>query len=388
MTTLTATTDILADLISFPTVSPDSNLDMINYIAEYLHGLVARVELFHDPTGAKANLFATLGPDMNGRIMLSGHSDVVPVTDQTWSSDPFKMQARDGRLYGRGTCDMKGFIAATLAVTPFYASQKLHKPVHFAFTHDEESGCFGALALVRELKKRQIKLVIAIIGEPTEMRIIEGHKGSCEYTTRFTGLEGHGSAPNLGVNAAKYAVRFVARLMELREHLKNRAPTDSRFEPPWTTLSAGRISGGGAHNVIVGKPEADWEMRPVQAADLAFVNDNMHQYIHDTLIPAMRQVYIAADISTEIIAEICGLDPMAENAARQLVSELTGANSADLVAFGTEAGLFQGLGLSAVVCGPGSIAQAHKPDEYVALDQLSACLEMLTGLGRKLHGAA
>ena len=388
MTTLTATTDILADLISFPTVSPDSNLDMINYIAEYLHGLGARVDLFPDPTGAKANLFATLGPDTDGGIMLSGHSDVVPVTDQTWSSDPFKMQARDGRLYGRGTCDMKGFIAATLSMAPFYASQKLHKPVHFAFNHDEESGCFGALALVRELKKRQIKPAIAIIGEPTEMRIIEGHKGSCEYTTRFTGLEGHGSAPDLGVNAAEYAVRFVARLMELREHLKNRAPTDSRFEPPWTTLSVGRISGGVAHNVIVGKAEVDWEMRPVQAADLAFVNYNMQQYIHDTLIPAMRQVYPAADISTEIIAEICGLDPMPENAARQLVSELTGANSADLVAFGTEAGLFQGLGLSAVVCGPGSIAQAHKPDEYVALDQLSACLEMLTGLGRKLHGAA
>ena len=388
MTTLTATTDILADLISFPTVSPDSNLDMINYIAEYLNGLGARVDLFPDPTGAKANLFATLGPDIDGGIMLSGHSDVVPVTDQTWSSDPFKMQARDGRLYGRGTCDMKGFIAATLAMAPFYASQNLQKPVHFAFTHDEESGCFGALALVRELKRRQIKPAIAIIGEPTEMRIIEGHKGSCEYTTRFTGLEGHGSAPDLGVNAAEYAVRFVARLMELREHLKNRAPTNSRFEPPWTTLSVGRISGGVAHNVIVGKAEVDWEMRPVQAADLAFVNDNMQQYIHETLIPAMRQVYPAADISTEIIAEICGLDPMPENAARQLVSELTGANSADLVAFGTEAGLFQGLGLAAVVCGPGSIAQAHKPDEYVALDQLSACLEMLTGLGRKLHGAA
>ena len=388
MTTLTATTDILADLISFPTVSPDSNLDMINYIAEYLNGLGARVDLFPDPTGAKANLFATLGPDIDGGIMLSGHSDVVPVTDQTWSSDPFKMQARDGRLYGRGTCDMKGFIAATLAMAPFYASQNLQKPVHFAFTHDEESGCFGALALVRELKKRQIKPAIAIIGEPTEMRIIEGHKGSCEYTTRFTGLEGHGSAPDLGVNAAEYAVRFVSRLLELREHLKNRAPTNSRFEPPWTTLSVGRISGGVAHNVIVGKAEVDWEMRPVQAADLAFVNDNMQQYIHETLIPAMRQVYPAADISTEIIAEICGLDPMPENAARQLVSELTGANSADLVAFGTEAGLFQGLGLSAVVCGPGSIAQAHKPDEYVALDQLSACLEMLTGLGRKLHGAA
>ena len=387
MTTLSDTTDILADLISFPTVSPDSNLDMINYIANHLSRLGARVDLFPDPTGAKANLFATLGPDMNGGIMLSGHSDVVPVTDQNWSSDPFEMQARDGRLHGRGTCDMKGFIAATLAMAPHYASQRLHRPVHFAFTHDEESGCFGAQALVAELKKRQIKPAIAIIGEPTEMRIIEGHKGCCEYTTRFSGLEGHGSAPDQGVNAAEYAVRFVTRLMELREQLKQRAPTDSRFEPPWTTLSIGRINGGVAHNVIVGKAEVDWEMRPVQAADLAFVKDNIQHYLDQALVPAMRQIHPEADISTEIIAEVCGLEPMSDNAARQLLLELTGANGADVVAFGTEAGLFQDLGLSAVVCGPGSISQAHKPDEYVALDQLSVCLEMLAGLGKKLHHA-
>ena len=387
MTMLSDTTDILADLIGFPTVSPDSNLDMINYIANHLSRLGARVDLFPDPTGAKANLFATLGPDMNGGIMLSGHSDVVPVTDQNWSSNPFEMQAHDCRLYGRGTCDMKGFIAATLAMAPHYASQRLHRPVHFAFTHDEESGCFGAQALVAELKKRQIKPAIAIIGEPTEMRIIEGHKGCCEYTTRFSGLEGHGSAPDQGVNAAEYAVRFVTRLMELREQLKQRAPTDSRFEPPWTTLSIGRINGGVAHNVIVGKAEVDWEMRPVQAADLAFVKDNIQHYVDQALVPAMRQIHPEADISTEIIAEVCGLEPMSDNAARHLLLELTGANGADVVAFGTEAGLFQDLGLSAVVCGPGSISQAHKPDEYVALDQLSVCLEMLAGLGKKLHHA-
>ena len=224
MTTVTDTTDILADLIGFPTVSPDSNLDMIQYIADHLRALGARIDLFSDPTGAKANLFATLGPDIDGGIMLSGHSDVVPVTGKNWHSNPFEMQARDGRLYGRGTCDIKGFIAATLAMAPYFASQRLHKPVHFAFTHDEESGCFGAQALVRELKDRQIRPAIAIVGEPTEMRIIEGHKVCCEYTTHFTGLEGHGSAPDHGVNAAEYAVRFVARLME---QLKQRAPANS-----------------------------------------------------------------------------------------------------------------------------------------------------------------
>jgi acetylornithine deacetylase len=385
MSVLSQTTDLLGDLIAFPTVSSESNLDMIRYIAKYLDALGARVDVLPNPTGTKANLFATLGPEGNGGILLSGHSDVVPIADQDWSNNPFEMQARDGRLYGRGSCDMKGFIAATMAMAPQYASQTLQRPLHFAFTHDEETGCFGGQALVRELKQRQIRPAVAIIGEPTEMRIIEGHKGTCEYRTRFVGLEGHGSAPEQGVNAAEYAVRFVTRLIELREQLKQYAPSDSRFVPPWTTVNIGRISGGVAHNVIVGKAEVDWEMRPVQDSDAKFVKTALAEYVKAELLPAMRQVHPEADISTETIAEICGLEPMPENAARQLMSELTGSNGADVVAFGTEAGLFQELGLSAVVCGPGSIQQAHKADEYIALDQLSACLTMLEGLGKKLQ---
>lgn len=385
MTPISETKRILGDLIGFPTVSTDSNLDMMGYIREYLEALGARVEIFHDPTGKKANLFATLGPDVDGGIILSGHSDVVPVTDQPWTSDPFVMEERDNRLFGRGACDMKGFIAAALAMAPIYAKLDLKRPIHFAFTHDEEVGCVGAAHLVPELRKRGYKPSIAIIGEPTEMRIIEGHKGCCEYTTRFTGLEGHGSSPDLGVNAAEYAVRYVTRLMELREELKARVPENSRFEPPWTTMNIGGIRGGVMHNVIVSKAEVDWEFRPVQQSDFHFMKDQISAYVSGELLPAMRTVHPDASIETEILGEVEGLEPMDENEAKDLIMELTGANGADVVPFGTEAGIFQSLGLSAVVCGPGSIAQAHKADEYVAIDQLAACLDMLAGLGRKLE---
>lgn len=384
MTFLSETQRILGDLIGFPTISTDSNLDMLNYIREYLEPLGARVELFQDASGKKANLFATLGPDVDGGIILSGHADVVPVADQQWTTDPFVMDARDGKLFGRGACDMKGFIAATLAMAPHYAQLDLKRPVHFAFTHDEEVGCIGATALIPELKKRGYKPSIAIIGEPTEMRIIEGHKGCCEYTTRFSGLEGHGSSPDLGVNAAEYAVRYVSRLMELREDMKARVPENSRFEPPWTTMNIGGIRGGVMHNVIVSKAEVDWEFRPVQQSDFHYMKDQITAYVTDELLPAMQAVYPDARIETEILGEVDGLEPMDENAAKDLIMELTGANGADVVPFGTEAGIFQTLGLSAVVCGPGSIAQAHKADEFVALDQLEACLSMLIGLGKKL----
>jgi len=384
MTRLDETRDILARLVGFPTISTDSNMDMITWMAERLEGLGARVDLFHDDTGAKANLFATLGPEGDGGVVLSGHTDVVPVADQDWSSDPFVLREDDGRLYGRGTCDMKGYIAAALAMAPEYASAPLSRPLHFAFTYDEETGCLGAQALVKDLQARGIRPDIAIIGEPTEMRIIEGHKGCFEYTTHFHGAEGHGSAPDLGVNAAEYAARYVARLLALRDALKGRVPENSPFDPPWTTINVGRIAGGVAHNVIAGKAEVDWEMRPVRGEDADFVKSDLEAYVSGVLLPAMRAVSPDADIQLDVIAEVEGLEPMDENAARDLVAELTGANSADLVAFGTEAGLFQTMGMSAVVCGPGSIAQAHKPDEFVALDQMQACLDMLGGLGRKL----
>jgi acetylornithine deacetylase len=381
---LETTKQILSDLIAFPTVSVDSNLDMISYLAARLKDCGAKVEIFYDETGKKANLFATLGPEVDGGIVLSGHSDVVPVTDQDWSSDPFVMEERDGRLYGRGTCDMKGFIAATVAMAPHFAQRVTDTPVHLTFTYDEETGCIGAGHLVEALKERNINPRLAIIGEPTSMRIIEGHKGCHEYSTRFQGLEGHGSAPDLGVNAVEYAARYVSRLLELKAKLTTMAPETSRFEPPWTTVNVGAIHGGSVHNVIAPKAQVDWEMRPVQASDATFVKEALKAYCEDELLPTMRKVYPDAQIDTEVVGEVAGLIPEDDNEARKLLMELTGANGADLVPFGTEAGLFQSMGMDVVVCGPGSIEQAHKADEFIALDQLSDCLKLLEKLGDTL----
>jgi acetylornithine deacetylase len=384
MTDLKTTTDLLGELIALPTISSDSNLEMIALLANRLGDLGAEVDIQTDATGTKANLLARIGPAEPGGIMLSGHSDVVPVEDQDWSTDPFSMHRADGRLYGRGTCDMKGFIAAAVAMAPRFAARDLRRPVTFAFTHDEEVGCLGARNLQDILRDSDTRPALAIIGEPTEMRIIEGHKGCCEYTTRFTGLEGHGSRPELGVNAVEYAVRYVSRLLDLREHLRHRTPPGSLFEPPWSTINIGRLSGGHAHNVIPGLAEIDWEMRPVNDSDRDFVKEEIGRYVANTLLPAMRRVDPEADIVTEVIGEVVGLEPMDLNAARDLVAQLTGANGTDLVSFGTEAGIFQQLGMSAVICGPGSIAQAHKPDEFVELDQMAQCLDMLGQLADQL----
>lgn len=378
------TKTLLGELISFATVSSDGNLELIAWAADRLGDLGAETRVMVDETGSKANLFATIGPNEDGGIVLSGHSDVVPVADQDWSSDPFRMREADGLLYGRGTCDMKGFIAAVLATAPLFAAAKLSRPVHICLTYDEEVGCLGARKLVSELPGMGVRPSLAVIGEPTEMRIIEGHKGCCEYTTSFRGLEGHGSVPDAGVNAVEYALRYGMRLMELKEQLKGRAPAASRFDPPWTTLQLGRLMGGVAHNVIPGLASLDWEMRPVTEADRAFVCEAIDAYVHDELLPAMRSVHPQASIRREVVGEVAGLEPVEENEARRIVAELTGANSADVVSFGTEAGLFQQLGMSVVVCGPGSIAQAHKPDEFVSLDQLQVCLAMLERLAGRL----
>lgn len=386
MAALDDTIGLLNDLIAYPTVSADSNLALIDHLANRLQDAGARIDVFTDPSGQKANLFATLGPETDGGIVLSGHTDVVPVTHQDWSSDPFAMTTHDGAIYGRGTCDMKGFIAAAVALAPKFAQHAIRRPLHFAFTYDEEVGCMGAQALAQSLTNRGIKPGVAIIGEPTSMRVIEGHKGCCEYTTRFEGLAGHGSAPDLGVNAVEYAVRYVVRLLELREELKTMAPRGSRFDPPWTTINTGALHGGIAHNVIANHAAVEWEMRPVQAGDARHVRDTMRSYAENTLLPAMQAVWPDATITTEVIGEIEGLIPTDTNQARDIVTELTGANGTDLVAFGTEAGIFQALGMDVVVCGPGSIEQAHKADEFVTTDQLAQCIRMLERLGPKLGG--
>ncbi len=388
MTTLEHTVPILKELIAFPTVSSDSNLALIHYAAERLEAVGARVDVFKDDSGTKANLFATIGPDTDGGIVLSGHSDVVPVEGQDWSRDPFDMWEDEGRLYGRGSCDMKGFIAAALAMAPRYAEAKLTRPVHFAFTYDEETGCLGAQALVKDLARYGFKPAVAIIGEPTEMRVIEGHKGCNEYTVEFDGVSGHGSLPDRAVNAVEYAVRYVSRLMSLREELVARAPEGSIFDPPHTTVSVGSLSGGVAHNVIPWHCGLEWEMRPVRPADADFVKSEMAAYVNRELLPAMRAVSDRANITTHVISEIGALEPVDESEAVRIVSELTGANGTDVVSFGTEAGLFQDLGISTVVCGPGSIDQAHKPNEFVSFDQLAKSIEMLDRLTDKLTAPA
>ncbi len=375
---------ILADLVAFPSVSADGNLAVTEYLVAALERQGAQVWTEPDESGTKANLFATIGPEVPGGVVLSGHTDVVPVADQTWTSDPFAMVERDGRLYGRGTCDMKGFVAACVAMASVFARADLRVPVHFAFTYDEEIGCFGAQALVKSLQARGIRPAAAIIGEPSLMLPVDGHKGCFEYTTWVNGLEGHGSAPDRGVNAVEQAARIVLELVRLRAELKTRAPADCPFDPPHTTINPGVLTGGHVHNIIPGMARIDWEMRPVQAADADFVKDALARLIDGELLPAMRRIHPDADIRTETVAEVAGLEQRADNAARDLVMALTGANGAGLVPFGTEAGLFQSIGIPSVICGPGDIAQAHRPDEFLSLDQLALCLTMLNRLSDRL----
>jgi acetylornithine deacetylase len=306
---LERTRAILADLIAYPTVSSDSNLDLIAYAADLLKQSGADIRISQDPEGRKANLFASLGPGGDGGVVLSGHSDVVPVEGQDWTSDPYALREADGLLYGRGTCDMKGFIAACLAMAPVFAARDLTRPVHFAFTYDEEVGCLGARTLIADLAEAGIRPSAVIIGEPTEMRIIEGHKGCFEYTTHFTGSGGHASIPDAGVNAIEYAVSYITRLLGLREPLKARSPEGSPFTPPWTTLQAGAIIGGPARNVVASDCRVDWEMRPVTSADADFVKAEMRAFVDQVLRPAMRAVDPATDIVTHVIGEVEGLEP-------------------------------------------------------------------------------
>jgi len=381
------TLKILSELIKFQTVSGTSNLKLIEYCEKKLNKLGATSFKTYDESKQRVNLFSTITgkQKLNGKgIILSGHTDVVPASAKAWSSDPFVATKKNNKVYGRGSCDMKGFIACTLALAPYFASQNLKKPIHFSFTYDEETACQGAPIMIRELKKRNINCSICIVGEPTSMKAVQAHKGCYEYSTHFTGLAGHGSAPDKGVNAVEYAIRFINKLMELREELKKRKPKNSVFTPPYSTLQIGRIKGGLARNVIADQCVVDWELRPVVPEDGKFVNESMATYVKDVLLPEMKKIYPKSSIEKEIIGEIIGFTKEEKSDAVNLVCNLTGDNSRDVVSFGTEAGLFQEIGISTVVCGPGSIEQAHKIDEHVSFDQLKLCLKMLIDLKEQI----
>ena len=373
---------ILMDLIAFKTISGEDNSSLIDYCDDILKKLGATSFRTYDDEKKRVNLFATLkAKNSNNKkpIILSGHTDVVPVS-KGWSSDPFTATIKGDKLYGRGACDMKGFIACTLAYAPIYSKSNLNRDIHFSFTFDEETACQGAPILIEELKKRDIKDGICIIGEPTNMKIIDAHKGCYEYTTYFKGLAGHSSAPHKGVSAVEYASRYINKLIELREKLKSRAPKDSIFDPPHSTLSIGGVFGGIAHNVIADKCHVNWETRPVVKEDGVFLNQEIDKYANEMLLPEMKKVFPNASIEKDIIGEIVGFDREDKSDACELISSLTGDNSRQVVSFGTEAGLFQEIGISTVVCGPGSIDQAHKIDEFIVLDELKKCLNLLDGI--------
>ena len=376
---------ILTDLIAFKTVSGEDNNSLIDYCDEILKKLGATSFKTFDEEKKRVNLFATLkAKKPNGKkpIILSGHTDVVPVS-KSWSTDPFKATVKDDKLYGRGACDMKGFIACTLAYAPIYSKSNLDRDIHFSFTFDEETACQGAPLLIKEMLKRGIKDGICIVGEPTNMKIIDGHKGTYEYTAHFKGLAGHASAPHKGVNTIEYAARYINKLLEIREILKTKTPKDSVFDPPFTTLQIGGISGGIARNVIADKCNVDWELRPVVKEDGIWVNSEIDKFANEILLPEMQKIHSKSSIKKEIIGEIIGFNRVKKSEACELISSLTGDNSREVVSFGTEAGLFQEIGISSVVCGPGSIEQAHKVDEFIVLDELKKCLQLLEGIKTK-----
>ena len=376
---------ILTDLISYKTVSGQDNSELINYCEKILNELSIETFKVFDEDKKRVNLFGTLkAKKTNGKkpIILSGHTDVVPVS-KGWSSDPFTATIKGDKLYGRGSCDMKGFIACTLAFAPVFKENNLDRDIHFCYTFDEETACIGAPLLIKELKKRNIKDGICIIGEPTNMKIIDGHKGMNEYTVYFGGLAGHSSKPHNGVNAIEYASRYINKLLELRQQLIKRTPKNSIFDPPHSTLSIGGISGGIAHNVIADKCKIEWETRPVNKSDGEFVTEEIEKFVNNELLPDMKKIFPDSYIKKEIIGEVIGFEKLDESEACEFVSNITGDNSREVVSFGTEAGLFQEVGISTVVCGPGSIEQAHKIDEFIELNEIKKCLKFLDGIKKK-----
>jgi acetylornithine deacetylase len=367
--------ELVKRLVAFDTTSRGSNLSLIAFVQELLERAGARIRLTYDLGKTKANLFASFGPECGGGYVLSGHTDVVPVDGQEWSSDPFKPELRDGKFYGRGAADMKGFIGTALSLIDGIAKAPLKRPIHFALSYDEEVGCAGVRGMLDDLASANIKPELAIVGEPTGMRIVGAHKSGAVVHTHCRGREGHSSAPEKGANAVMMAGEFVTYLENLGEELKK--DRDTHFDPPYTTVQANMISGGTAVNVLARDALVTWEYRALPDRDPKAVIRRAQSHALETILPKYRLRVPEAAIETEIHASYPGLMLDAESPAVALAREISGANAVETVAYGTEAGLFQRAGIPAVVCGPGSIEQAHKADEFVALSELEACEKFL-----------
>lgn len=383
-TNTSSSVEMLRKLIEFPTVSRDSNLDLIHYVRDLLAPYGAEIRLTHDDGKRKANLFATLGPRAAGGIVLSGHTDVVPVEGQPWDTDPFVMVEKDGRLHGRGTADMKGFIACVLAAVPGFVERGLKAPLHLAFTYDEEVGCLGVGRLITDLDRAGIRPGSCIVGEPTEMRPIIAHKGKRSYRCTVRGLAGHSAYAPHGVNAVEYAAEAVAFLKGMARRRRDQGPFDRAFDIAHTTVHTGVLRGGTQLNVIPHEATFDFEFRHLPGDDPERLLREFKDYVGRSLEPEMRSVHAAAGFTIERLSEIPTLDTGPESEVVELVQELSGERDFGKVSFATEGSQFQRAGIPTVICGPGSIAQAHKPNEYVTLDQLAKCDAFLRRLGDRI----
>ncbi|WP_114858788.1 acetylornithine deacetylase [Azospirillum brasilense] len=365
------TLELLRDLIAFDTTSRNSNLDLIHYIRDHLAALGVSSTLVFNEERTKANLYATIGPMDRGGVCLSGHTDVVPVDDQDWSSDPFTLTERDGKLFGRGTADMKGFIAAALAMAPDFLAANLTTPVHYAFSYDEELGCLGVPGLLTQLAGMAVKPRLCVVGEPTRMRVIVGHKGKVAMRCRVHGHACHSSLAPQGVNAVEYAAELVSFLRGMGRRFAEQGPFDYDYDVPFTTVHTGVMEGGTARNIVPSDAAFEFEIRHLADHPVAPMLKELRDFAK-TLEPEMRAVRPDAGFSWETLSDSPALDTPPESEEVTLVKNLAEQNGHGKVAFGTEGALFTSIAnIPAVVCGPGDIEQAHKPDEYVELSELA-----------------
>ena len=375
---------MLARLIGFATVSRDSNLELIEFVRDYLHGLGVACELIYNAERTKANLLATVGPSVAGGIVLSGHTDVVPVDGQAWTVEPFNLSEAGGKLYGRGTADMKGYLASVLAAVPVFLASPLKRPVHLAFSYDEEVGCLGVRGLLEVLPQRIPAPALCLIGEPTELKPVLGHKGKLAMRCHVRGAACHSAYAPYGVNAIEQAARLIGRLGDIGATLARPSLHDKRFDPAFSTVQVGVIQGGTALNIVPADCRFDFEIRALPDFAPQVVVDELQDYAEQTLLPAMQAVDSDTAIRFEKISAYPGLATPADSAAARLIAELCGSDDFGTVAFGTEGGLFNQAGIATVVCGPGSMDQGHKPDEFVSVDQMAACDRLMDRLAAYL----
>ncbi|MEB0012835.1 acetylornithine deacetylase [Glaciimonas sp. Gout2] len=359
-------------LIAFPTVSRDSNLGLIEWTRDYLAGLGVTSRLTYDSTGKKANLFATLGQGKKPGLILSGHTDVVPVEGQAWDTDPFKATIKDGLIYGRGSADMKSYIATALALAPKFLAADMEAPLHFALSYDEEVGCIGVQGLIKDLQELGLKPAGCIVGEPTSMQPIIAHKGTNRFRCCITGREAHSSYTTMGVNAIEYAARIIVYIRQMADRFAQLETRDYGFTVPYTTMQTGLIRGGLASNIVPKECAFDFEARTMPGVDA----ERLYQEVQDfaaKLLPEMQLIEPNAKIAFEWLASAPGLNTKEHDAIVQLAASLSRNHTTGAVSYGTEAGLFQRAGIPTVVCGPGNIEQAHRPNEFVALEQVAQC---------------